>query len=80
MTTWNVKTVIPGHGSPGTPQTLRAQSAFISDLWKQVSAGKRAGKTAEQLIGEVNLTSHGDFAADAQQTAAAVRNVFAKAP
>jgi len=80
MTNWKVKTVIPGHGSPGTTETLRAQSAFIDDLWKQVSAGKGAGKTAEQLTREINLAAHGDFAADAQQNAAAVRNVYAKAP
>ena len=80
MTTWSVMTVIPGHGSPGTPQILRAQSAFINDLWKQVSAGKRAGKTPEQLIQEINLGPHGDFAADSQQNAAAIRNVYAKAP
>jgi cyclase len=80
MMTWSVMTVIPGHGSPGTPQTLRAQSAFINDLWKQVSAGKRAGKTPEQLIQEINLKPHGDFAADSQQNAAAIRNVYAKAP
>jgi hypothetical protein len=61
-------------------ETLRAQSAFIDDVWKQVSAGKRAGKTADQLIREVSLARHGDFAADAQQNAAAVRAVFAKAP
>ena len=54
MTTWNVKTVIPGHGSPGTPETLRAQSAFIDDLWKQVSAGD-AGKTPEQYVQVLNL-------------------------
>ena len=77
---WNVKTVIPGHGSPGTAETLRAQSAFIDDVWKQVSAGKRAGKTAEQLIRDVALARHGDFAADAQQNAAAIRAVFVKAP
>jgi glyoxylase-like metal-dependent hydrolase (beta-lactamase superfamily II) len=77
---WNVKTVIPGHGSPGTVETLRAQSAFIDDVWKQVSTGKRAGKTAEQLIREVELARHGDFAADAQQNAAAIRAVYVKAP
>ena len=80
MATWNVKTVIPGHGSPGTTETLRAQSAFINDLWTQVSAGKRAGRTADQLVHEINLSPHGDFAADAQQNAAAIRSVFAKAP
>lgn len=80
LATWNVKTVIPGHGSPGTTDTLRAQSAFIDDLWKQVSAGKRAGKTAEQLIPQINLAPHGDFAADTTQNAAAIRAVYAKAP
>ena len=79
MTTWNVKTVIPGHGGPGTLETVRAQSAFIDDLWKQVSAGKRAGKNSDQLIREISLVRHGDFAADTQQNAAAIRNVYAKA-
>jgi hypothetical protein len=59
---------------------LRAQSAFLDDLWKQVSAGKRAGKTADQLIQQIDLSVHGDFAADAQQNTAAIRAVFAKAP
>ena len=80
LAAWNVRTVIPGHGSPGTVETLRGQSAFIDDVWKQVSAGKRAGKTVEQLIREVGLARHGDFAADVQQNEAAIRAVFAKAP
>ncbi len=77
---WDVKTVIPGHGGPGTIDTLRAQSAFLDDLWKQVSAGKKAGKTVEQLVKEIDLSRHGDFAADTQQTQTAIRQVFRKAP
>jgi cyclase len=80
LTTWQVRTVIPGHGNPGTVETLKAQSAFIDDVWKQVSAGKRAGKTVQQLIREIRLERHGNFAADAQQNEAAIRAVFAKAP
>ena len=80
MTKWNLNAVMPGHGSPGTVDTLRAQSAFLDDVWKQVSAGKKAGKTVEQLTKELSLTRHGDFAADAQQNAAAIRAMFAKAP
>jgi glyoxylase-like metal-dependent hydrolase (beta-lactamase superfamily II) len=79
MAGWNVKTVAPGHGEPGSTQTLRAQSAFLDDLWKQVSAGKREGKTAEQLAQQINLSAHGNFAADAQQNATAIRAVYAKA-
>lgn len=80
LASWNVKTVIPGHGEPGTVATLRAQSAFLDDLWKQVSAGKKAGKTVEQLQKEVDLSKHGDFAADPEQNQTAIRQVFRKAP
>jgi cyclase len=80
MAQWSVKTVVPGHGGLGTADTLRAQSAFLDDLWKQVSAGKQAGKTVDQLLKDVDLSKHGDFAADAQQNQSAIRQVFRKAP
>jgi hypothetical protein len=72
--------VVPGHGDLGSVETLRAQSAFLDDLWKQVSSGKKAGKTVDQLLTDVNLTRHGDFAADQQQNLSAIRAVFRKAP
>jgi glyoxylase-like metal-dependent hydrolase (beta-lactamase superfamily II) len=77
---WQVKAVVPGHGDVGTVDTLRAQSAFLDDLWTQVAAGKKAGKTVEQLLKEVSLSRHGDFAADEQQNQSAIRAVFRKAP
>jgi glyoxylase-like metal-dependent hydrolase (beta-lactamase superfamily II) len=80
MAGWNLKIVIPGHGDPGTVDTLKAQSAFLDDLWKQVSAGKKAGKTVDQLLKDVDLSKHGNFAADAQQNQTAIRQVFRKAP
>ena len=80
MAGWNVKTVVPGHGGLGTVATLRAQSGFIDDLWTQTSAGKKAGKTADQLVKEIDLSRHGDFAADARQNQSAIRQVFRKAP
>jgi cyclase len=75
---WNVKTVVPGHGNIGTTDTLKAQSAFLDDLWTQVSAGKKAGKTVDQLLKDVDLSKHGDFAADQQQNQSAIRQVFRK--
>jgi glyoxylase-like metal-dependent hydrolase (beta-lactamase superfamily II) len=77
---WDVKIVVPGHGDLGTVATLRAQSAFLDDLWTQVAAGKKAGKNLEQLVKEMNLSRHGDFAADQQQNHSAIRAVFRKAP
>lgn len=77
---WKVKTVVPGHGGLGTIDTLRAQSAFLDDLWKQVAAGKKAGKTVDELLKQVDLSEHGNFAADPQQNQAAIRQIFRKAP
>ncbi len=78
LATWDVKTFVPGHGSIATRETLLAQAAFLDDLWNQVSAGKKAGKTVDQLLKEVDLSKHGDFAADQQQNQAAIRQVFRK--
>jgi glyoxylase-like metal-dependent hydrolase (beta-lactamase superfamily II) len=80
LATWNVKTVIPGHGNVGTVATLKAQAAFLDDLWNQVAAGKKAGKTVDDLLKSVDLSKNGDFAADAQQNASAIRQVFRKVP
>jgi glyoxylase-like metal-dependent hydrolase (beta-lactamase superfamily II) len=77
---WDVKTVVPGHGELGTIDTLRAQSAFLDDLWTQVAGGKKAGKSLEQLLKDVNLSKHGDFAADQRQNQSAIRAVLRKAP
>ncbi len=77
---WKLKSVVPGHGDVGTVDTLRAQSAFLDDLWTQVAAGKKAGKTLEQLLKEVSLSRHGNFAADEAQNQSAIRAVFRKAP
>jgi glyoxylase-like metal-dependent hydrolase (beta-lactamase superfamily II) len=80
MATWNATLVVPGHGEVGTTATLRAQSAFLSDLWTQVTAGKQAGKTVEELIKDVDLSKHGDFAYTPQQNQNAIRAAFRKAP
>ena len=77
---WKVKVVVPGHGDVGTVDTLRAQSAFLDDLWTQVAAGKKAGKSLEQLLKEVSLSRHGNFAVDEQQNQSAIRAMFRKAP
>ena len=68
----------PRAGLQKLAETLRAQSAFLDDLWKQVAAGKKAGKTVDDLLKEVDLSKHGDFAADPRQNQSAIRQVFRK--
>jgi cyclase len=77
---WDVQTAVPGHGNLATTDTMKAQSAFLIDLWTQVVEGKKAGKTVEQLQADIDLSKHGDFAADASQNRMAIRQLFRKAP
>jgi cyclase len=76
---WDVTTMIPGHGAPGTTATMRAQAAFLDDMWNQVTAGKRAGKSADELARSIDLSRHGDFAADPQRNAGSIRAMYRKA-
>jgi cyclase len=76
----NLKIVAPGHGSVGAVGTLRGQSAFLKDLWNKVSAGKNRGKTADELVKEIDLSNNGDWAADAAQNASAIRQTFRRLP
>ncbi len=78
MARWDVRTVVPGHGAIGTTDTLRAQAAYLDDIWQQVAAGRREGKTAEELSKSIDLARHGDFAASAQGNASAVRAMYGK--
>jgi glyoxylase-like metal-dependent hydrolase (beta-lactamase superfamily II) len=77
---WNIQTLIPGHGAPGATATLRAQRAYLDDMWTQVAAGKRAGKSADDLARSIDLGRHGNFAADPERNAGSIRAMYLKAP
>jgi len=79
MAGWDVGTVVVGHGALGSTATLRGQSAYLADMWRQVRAGKRAGKSADQLAKEIDLSRHGNFAADADRNTISIRAMYAKA-
>ena len=70
---WNIQTLVPGHGSLGTTETLRAQRGYLADMQEKVRAGLRAGKTADQLVVEIDLSKHGTFGEAAQQNASSIR-------
>ena len=58
LASWDIKTVVPGHGDLGTVQTLKNQRAFLADMLAQVRIGIKAGKSKEELVREVDLSKH----------------------
>ena len=58
LASWNIQTVVPGHGELGTPTTLRNQRAYLADMFTQVRRGIAAGKTKDQLLKQINLSRH----------------------
>ncbi|HYM12999.1 MAG TPA: MBL fold metallo-hydrolase [Bryobacterales bacterium] len=79
MARWDVTTVVPGHGSLGTTDTLLRQQAYLQDMWDQVLAGRRAGKSADELVQTIDLSRHGNFAASPQSNASSIRAMYRKA-
>jgi glyoxylase-like metal-dependent hydrolase (beta-lactamase superfamily II) len=79
---WDVQILVPGHGSLGTTETLRGQREYISDMLQQVRAGLRAGKTADQLASEIDLSKHGSFGSDqhapGMSNASSIRAMYRK--
>jgi cyclase len=75
---WDVRTVVPGHGSLAAADTLLAQREYIADIVRQVRTGVRATKTADQLLAEIDLSRHGSFGANVQQNAGSIRAVYRK--
>ena len=73
---WDAKIVVPGHGRPGTTETLRGQRAYLADMVDQVRAGIRASKTADQLAAQIDLSRHHPFGA--ASSANAVRAIYRK--
>ena len=75
---WDIATVIPGHGAPATKSALASQREYLADILKQVTDGKREGKTADQLAESVILTRHGTWGAGTTGNATAIRAVYKK--
>jgi cyclase len=76
MASWEPKVVVPGHGPISDRSALLADRDYLADMMKQVKAGMQAGKTADQLAAEINLSSHGTIAGDATANATSVRAMY----
>jgi cyclase len=76
MDKWDVTTVIPGHGTPAAHAALRSQREYLSDMLNAVRAGKLAGKSADQLTSEIDLSKHGNLAANKAGNATSIRAMY----
>jgi len=64
MAGWDVKIVVPGHGDPGTVETLKQQRSYLEDMLNQVREGIKAGKSREELVKEIDLSKHPVYGAN----------------
>lgn len=78
MASWDPKIVVPGHGPIADRGALLVNRDYLADMMSQVKAGMQAGKTADELAAQVNLSSHGTIAGDATANATSVRGMYRK--
>jgi glyoxylase-like metal-dependent hydrolase (beta-lactamase superfamily II) len=76
--TWDVTTVAPGHGSLGDKAVLRAQREYLADMLTRVREGVRAGKSVDELVKEIDLSKHGQYAANANTNQNSIRAMYRK--
>jgi len=58
LASWDIKTVVPGHGDLGNIESLKRQRAYLADMLQQVRQGIKAGKSKEELVKEIDLSKH----------------------
>lgn len=58
LANWKINIVIPGHGEPGSVETLKRQRAYLEDMLRKVREGLRLGKSKDQLVNEIDLSNH----------------------
>ena len=76
MISWDVTTVVPGHGPVAAAEALQAQRAYLDGMWTKVQAAKEASKTPDQVIQEIDFQKYGFIASDATANAASIRSMF----
>ncbi|HXJ42704.1 MAG TPA: MBL fold metallo-hydrolase [Bryobacteraceae bacterium] len=76
MAAWGVTTVVPGHGAVGSVEVLKVQREYLADMVYGVRSGIAAGKSADELVREIDLRKHGLIANDADANAVSIRAVY----
>ena len=78
MATWDITTVVPGHGELCTKETLKNQRAYLADMLQQVRNGIKAGKSKEELVKEIDLSKHPVYGQNKVSTTRSIRAMFDK--
>jgi cyclase len=78
LASWDIKTVVPGHGELCTTETLKQQRAYLEDMLQQVRLGIKAGKSKEQLVKEIDLGRHPVYGQNKVSTERSIRAMFDK--
>jgi len=78
LSSWDVNIVVPGHGEIGNTESVKLQRAFLADMLQQVRAGIRAGRTADQLVKEVDLKKYKTYGSNTVSIARSVRAMYRK--
>ncbi len=76
MASWNVKTIVPGHGELSTTLTLKQQRAYLEDMLMQVRRGIQKGKSKEELVKEIVLDKHPGYGQNKISTARSIRAMY----
>ncbi len=76
MISWNLATVVPGHGPIANGEALQAQRAYLDGMWTKVQAAKAAGETPDQVVNALDFHTYGSIASDATANAASIRAMF----
>lgn len=78
LSSWNIKTVVPGHGELGSVETLRNQRAYLADMLAQVRRGIQEGKSKEELLKEIDLSRHPVYGQNKISTTRSIRAMYDK--
>ncbi|MEJ1238835.1 MBL fold metallo-hydrolase [Chryseolinea sp. T2] len=75
---WKVRTIVPGHGELATSTTLILQRNYLADMLKQVRQCIKAGKTSDETVRTVNLSTHPGYGANKTSTDRSVRAMYTR--
>jgi glyoxylase-like metal-dependent hydrolase (beta-lactamase superfamily II) len=73
---WKARVVVPAHGELGSVDTLRGQRSYLAEMLEKVEEGLRAGRTADEVAGAMDLSKHRPFGTDRARTASQARTMF----